>query len=131
MICMGTCPRTPLAMRMATPCAACRFATCKFPNLKKKILGPPLPNLGDAPAFIRHSLYILEISLCVRHLSVFRWRGPRAPWICHWITHTFLKLFETLPPPKKKYNLRYATVDIIKPGQEPDLISCSIIFPKN
>ena len=25
------------------------FATCKFPNLKKKILGPPLPNPGDAP----------------------------------------------------------------------------------
>ena len=29
--------------------AHCRFATCKFPNLKKKILGPPLPNPGDAP----------------------------------------------------------------------------------
>ena len=25
------------------------FATCKFPNLSKKILGPPLPNPGDAP----------------------------------------------------------------------------------
>ena len=37
-------------MRMASPCAACRFATCKFPNLKKKFLGPPpLPNPGDAP----------------------------------------------------------------------------------
>ena len=45
----GACPRTPLAMRMASPCAACRFATCKFPNLKKKILGPPLPNPGYAP----------------------------------------------------------------------------------
>ena len=42
-------PRTPLTMHMASPCAACRFATCKFPNLKKKILGPPLPNPGDAP----------------------------------------------------------------------------------
>ena len=45
----GACPQTPLAMRMASPCAACRFATCKFPNLKKKFLGPPLPNPGDAP----------------------------------------------------------------------------------
>ena len=45
----GACPRTPLAKRMASPCAACCFATCKFPNLKKKILGPPLPNPGDAP----------------------------------------------------------------------------------
>ena len=25
------------------------FATCKFPNLKKKIIAPPLPNPGDAP----------------------------------------------------------------------------------
>ena len=39
-------------MRMASPCAACRFATCKFPNLKKKFLGPPpLPNPGDAPVY--------------------------------------------------------------------------------
>ena len=45
----GACPRTPLAIRMASPCTACRFATCKFPNLKKKFLGPPLPNPGDAP----------------------------------------------------------------------------------
>ena len=37
----GACPRTPLAKRMASPFAACRFATCKFPNLKKKFLGPP------------------------------------------------------------------------------------------
>ena len=37
----GACPRTPLAMRMASPCAACRFATCKVPNFEKKILGPP------------------------------------------------------------------------------------------
>ena len=46
----GACPRTPLAKCMASPCAACRFATCKFPNLKKKkFLAPPLPNPGDAP----------------------------------------------------------------------------------
>ena len=46
----GACPRTPLAKRMASPCAAyiCRFANCKFPNLKKKFLAP-LPNPGDAP----------------------------------------------------------------------------------
>ena len=37
----GACPRTPLAKRMASPCAACYFATCKFPNLKKTFLGPP------------------------------------------------------------------------------------------
>ena len=47
----GACPRTPLTKRMASPCAACRFATCKFPNLKKKFLAPPLPNPGDAPEF--------------------------------------------------------------------------------
>ena len=40
------CPRTPLAKRMASPCAACRFATCKFPNLKKKFLAPPCHILG-------------------------------------------------------------------------------------
>ena len=46
----GACPRTPLAKRMASPCPACRFATCKFPNLKKIIFCPsPLPNPGDAP----------------------------------------------------------------------------------
>ena len=35
------CPRTPLAKRMALPCAACRFATCKFPNLKINSCPPP------------------------------------------------------------------------------------------
>ena len=39
----GACPRTPLVKRMASPCAACRFATCKFPNLKKKNYCPPPP----------------------------------------------------------------------------------------
>ena len=47
----GSMPRTPLAMRMASPCAACRFATCKVPNLKKKNSWPPLPNPGDAPVY--------------------------------------------------------------------------------
>ena len=46
----GAYPRTPLAKRMASPCAACRYATCKFPNRKKIISWPPpLPNPGDAP----------------------------------------------------------------------------------
>ena len=42
----GACPRTPLAKRMASTCAACRFATCKFPNLKKKFLAPPSKSWG-------------------------------------------------------------------------------------
>ena len=37
----GACPRTPLTIRMASPCAACRFATCKFTNLKKFLAPPP------------------------------------------------------------------------------------------
>ena len=37
----GACPRTPLTKRMASPCAACRLATCKFPYLKKYFLAPP------------------------------------------------------------------------------------------
>ena len=36
-------------MRMASPCAACRFATCKFPNLKKKFLGPPPSQILGTP----------------------------------------------------------------------------------
>ena len=43
----GLYPRTPLAKRMASPCAACRFVTCKFQNLKKKkFLAPPYQILG-------------------------------------------------------------------------------------
>ena len=38
----GACPRTPLAKRMALPCAACR----KFPNLKKNSCPPPYQILG-------------------------------------------------------------------------------------
>ena len=37
----GACPRNPLAKHMASPCAACRFTTCKFPILKNKIFAPP------------------------------------------------------------------------------------------
>ena len=47
-------------MRMASPCAACRFATCKFPNLKKKILGPPPPKSWGRPCF---NISILEHDL--------------------------------------------------------------------
>ena len=51
-------------MRMASPCAACRFATCKFPNLEKKILGPPLPNPGDAPALHSCAISMLQGFIC-------------------------------------------------------------------
>ena len=53
----GACPRTPLAKRMALPC---RFATCKFPNLKIIILAPPLTNPGYAPvthAFLKTHMH--------------------------------------------------------------------------
>ena len=54
----GACPRTPLALRMVSPCAACRFAPCKFQNLKKiviawsptcQILTTPLSRLVELP----------------------------------------------------------------------------------
>ena len=50
----GACPRTPLAKGMASPCAPCRKAICKFRNLKKKFL-PPLPNLGYDPVLRHHT----------------------------------------------------------------------------
>ena len=55
-------------MRMASPCAACRFATCKFPNLTtKKFLAPPSQILGT-PLFkdlqSRPLLTVLEGQLC-------------------------------------------------------------------
>ena len=61
----GACPRTSLAKRMASPCAACHFATCKFPNLKKKFLAPPLPNPGDAPVYVcmSHLYYLISNSI--------------------------------------------------------------------
>ena len=44
------CPRTPLAMHMASPCAACRFATYANSKIeKKKILGPPPPKSWGRP----------------------------------------------------------------------------------
>ena len=48
----GACPRTLLAKRMASPCAARRLATCKFPNLKKKFLDPPPPKSWGHPCNI-------------------------------------------------------------------------------
>ena len=47
------CPRTPLAKRMASP------ATCKFPNLKKKILGPPPAKSWGRPC-LYNSNYTVE-----------------------------------------------------------------------
>ena len=45
----GACPRIPLPNRMASPCAACRESDMQISKSEKKILGPPLPNPGDAP----------------------------------------------------------------------------------
>ena len=52
----GACPRTPLTMRMASPCAACRFATCKFPNLKKKNSWPPPFQILGTPLSVYEKL---------------------------------------------------------------------------
>ena len=54
----GSCPRTPLTKRMVSPCTACRFATYKFPSLKKKIIGPPPPKSWVRPC-------ITEKVICV------------------------------------------------------------------
>ena len=43
----------------------------KFPNLKKKILGPPLPNPGDAPGHYKIlwiSLFFISLITCKPHL---------------------------------------------------------------
>ena len=45
-------PKPPITKRMAFKCAACRCVTCNFPNLKKIILGRPLPKPGYAPGGI-------------------------------------------------------------------------------
>ena len=47
---------------MASPCAACREVTCKFPNLKNKILGPSLPNLYFNYCNVLHVQYFEEVS---------------------------------------------------------------------
>ena len=39
-------PPNPLAKRMVSPCSACHFATCKFPNPKKNISAPPANSWG-------------------------------------------------------------------------------------
>ena len=51
----GSMPPNPLAMRMASPCAACRFATCKFPNLKKNFLAPP-PKSWGRPWYLTYTM---------------------------------------------------------------------------
>ena len=48
---------------MASPCAACRFATCKFPNLKKKIIGPPPAKSWGRPCIIWKLLFRTHINL--------------------------------------------------------------------
>ena len=67
-------------MRMASPCAACSFATCKFPNLKKKIIGPPFPNPGDAPdgglIFLMGGLFLLVGGLFLLLGALFSLYGP-------------------------------------------------------
>ena len=45
-------------MRMASPCAACRFATCKLPNLKKKFLGPPPSQILGTPLLLTDDLQL-------------------------------------------------------------------------
>ena len=42
----GTCPRTPLALMRMAGSDIMAEATCKIPNLKKIILGPPSQILG-------------------------------------------------------------------------------------
>ena len=63
----GGMPPNPPSKAHGEPCAACRFATCKFPNLKKKILGPPLPNPGDAP--------VIAINIVQRYTHYTTTRG--------------------------------------------------------
>ena len=52
----GACPRTPLAIRMAS--------TCKFPNLKKQFLASLLlPNPGDAPVFLHYKKNLKNLAI--------------------------------------------------------------------
>ena len=55
----GACPQTPLAQRMIFPCAACCFATCKFPNLKKIIIAPPPGQILATPLHT-NQIYFLK-----------------------------------------------------------------------
>ena len=57
-------PPNPLAKRMALPCAACRFATCKFPNLEKKFLPPPCQILGTPLKLLVHTLVMVRLDYC-------------------------------------------------------------------
>ena len=49
---------------MASPWAACRLATCKFPILKTKHLALPLPNPGDALVMLLFLIRDLSIPMC-------------------------------------------------------------------
>ena len=50
----GACPRTPLAKRIASPCAACRFATQISKSDKKYFLTPSPPK-----SWLRPCIYLL------------------------------------------------------------------------
>ena len=59
-------------MRMAKPCASCRFATCKFSNLKKKILAPPSQILGTplvTTSDINANMCDVHTSIVSQHLA--------------------------------------------------------------
>ena len=57
-------PPNPLAQRMALPCAACHFTTCKFRNLKKINYRPTaLPNPGYTPLIDSIKCYNFKVLL--------------------------------------------------------------------
>ena len=58
----GSMPSNPLAIRMASPCAACCFATCKFPNVKIKFLAPPSQILGTP---LKVHPYVITYGVCL------------------------------------------------------------------
>ena len=79
-------------MRMASPCAACRFATCKFPNRKKIFLPPPLPNPGDAPGLSFKSIKKLQVAqnAAARLIAKISMRDPITNVLreLHWLPVT-------------------------------------------
>ena len=67
----GGMPPNHLAKCMASPCAACRLATCKFPNREKKFLAPPLPNPGYAPKHKYKNIKKFNENIVEKHISHF------------------------------------------------------------
>ena len=43
------------------PCAACGFATCKFPNLKKIIIASPPPPPNPGYALVNCDIFIIYV----------------------------------------------------------------------